>query len=233
MSDTRVPYKFYFNVILKVNTKIGGTNFVLKENPFLVEKTTIIFGADVSHPGPGSPPDVPSIAAVVASVDEYAVQYGPSIRFQKGRVEIIQDLSDMVIERLEDFYKKNKKKPERILFCRDGVSEGQFKQVVDKELEAIKEACRSFYRKNESMPKITFLVAQKRHHTRFYPLDSKNADSSGNVPPGFVCETAITHPFEYDFYLQSHAGLQGTSRPCHYYILSDENNLPPDKIQKF
>ena len=33
-------------------------------------------------------------------------------------------------------------------------------------------------------PPITFLVVQKRHHTRFFPTDPRAADRSGNVPPG-------------------------------------------------
>lgn len=44
-------------------------------------------------------------------------------------------------------------------------------------------------------------------------------------------DTEVTHPTEYDFYLLSHAGLQGTSRPTHYRVLMDENNIGPDDLQ--
>jgi len=33
-----------------------------------------------------------------------------------------------------------------------------------------------------------------------------------------VVDTDICHPSENDFYLVSHAGLQGTSRPVHYLV---------------
>lgn len=41
---------------------------------------------------------------------------------------------------------------------------------------------------------------------------------------------ALQHPFEYAFYLNSHAGLQGTSRPTHYHVLADENRFPANDL---
>jgi hypothetical protein len=55
-------------------------------------------GADVSHPGPGS--TLPSISALVASVDPWACVYAASIRVQDSRTEIIQDLAEMLMVEL-------------------------------------------------------------------------------------------------------------------------------------
>jgi Piwi domain len=33
-------------------------------------------------------------------------------------------------------------------------------------------------------PPVTFLVVQKRHHTRLFPMNSSEGDKSGNVMPG-------------------------------------------------
>jgi len=51
------------------------------------------------------------------------------------------------------------------------------------------------------------------------------AGPSTNVPSGVVVDTVITHPREFDFYLYSHGGNLGTSRPSHYHLLWDENNF--------
>lgn len=36
----------------------------------------------------------------------------------------------------------------------------------------------------------------------------KQIGKSGNIPAGTTVDTSITHPFEFDFYLCSHAGIQ-------------------------
>ncbi|KAF8390187.1 hypothetical protein HHK36_024709 [Tetracentron sinense] len=52
-----------------------------------------------------------------------------------------------------------------------------------------------------------------------------------NIPPGTVVDTVITHPKEFDFYLCSHWGMKGTSRPTHYHVLWDENQFTSDELQ--
>ena len=46
-------------------------------------------------------------------------------------------------------------------------------------------------------------------------------------------DSTITHPTEHDFYLLSHAGIQGTSRPAHYHVLMDQSQFDADTIQTF
>ena len=44
------------------------------------------------------------------------------------------------------------------------MSEGQFEMVLNKEISAIQRACLSL--EDNYQPGITYIVAQKRHHTR-------------------------------------------------------------------
>ena len=48
----------------------------------------MLVGMDVTHPGPGSPKGLPSIAAVVASCDGSFIQYPASLRLQEHRKEV-------------------------------------------------------------------------------------------------------------------------------------------------
>ncbi|KAI8330896.1 Piwi domain-containing protein [Chlamydoabsidia padenii] len=219
------------NVCLKVNTKLGGKNHLLDRNqiPFISKKPTIVFGADVSHPAPGDN-NHPSVVALTASMDASVSQFASAIRVQASRTEIINDLANMVKELLKAFFASTGAKPAQILFYRDGVSEGQFAKVLEQEVAAIHAACASL--EKGYRPPLTFLVVQKRHHARFFPMRSQDSDKSGNCLPGTVIDTGIVHPFEFDFYLQSHAGLLGTSRPAHYHVLYDDNKFKADELQE-
>lgn len=202
------------NISLKINSKLGGVNHVIdpSEKSPVFREPVIIFGADVTHPSP-TENGIPSIAAVVASMDKDATKYRAQVRAQRheksgGAQEIINDLAAMVKELLIEFYKANRKlKPSKIIFYRDGVSEGQFDQVLVHEVRAVQEACMKLEKGYH--PGITFVVVQKRHHTRLFCEDRR--DESGkaqNVPPGTTVDSGITHPYEFDFYLCSHFGIQ-------------------------
>ena len=56
---------------------------------------TLVLGADVVHPAPGSD-GRPSFSAVVGNVDSDSAKYIATMQVQESRVEIIQDLEKMV-----------------------------------------------------------------------------------------------------------------------------------------
>ena len=124
------------------------------------------------------------------------------------------------------------------------MSEGQFLTVLASELVAIRAACTEL--EEGYQPKITYIVVQKRHHTRFFPSDN-NKYKNGNALAGTVVDQGINHPTEGDFYLlryvlryvgqiitssyYSHEGIQGTSRPCHYQVLWDDSDFSADELE--
>ena len=65
---------------------------------------------------------------------------------KKGRcsIEIIKELDTMVIDLLWVFKKTcGNRLPNKIVFYRDGVDEGQYQKVLDNEVNKIKQACSS------------------------------------------------------------------------------------------
>jgi hypothetical protein len=236
LGEPRKQDQYFSNVALKVNTKLGGMNHLLDgaAMKWLTKTKTMMVGIDVTHPGPGSREGTPSIAAVVASIDQSFVQFPASIRIQQTKKEMLDELRDMMVERLLVWEGKNKSLPDRIIVYRDGVSEGQFDTVLLEELPQILASFQkmSTQTRGKYRPKVSIIICGKRHHARFYATNSQYADRNGNTRPGTVVDKGITGVFDFDFYLQAHAGLQGNVKATHYTVVYDENNLQADEIQK-
>ncbi|KAF8162674.1 argonaute-like protein [Crassisporium funariophilum] len=240
MKCRNAKQQYWANVLLKVNVKLGGINVIPDPQSARVltdpANPTIVIGAT----------DRPSFTALVGSIDQNTAKYVATSRIQKGGQEIIDDMKDMckvllnlwplrralltdamqhifgVHKAYRENFEKKKFEPKRLIFYRDGVSEGQFRHVLD--LEACQEM--------NIRPKITLIIVGKRHHIQLFPTNPQQGDKSGNCPAGTVLDRDVTHPTDHDFYLQSHAGLLGTSRSAHYSVLHDvsshENIQRPD-----
>ncbi|KAG5652514.1 hypothetical protein H0H81_004786 [Sphagnurus paluster] len=250
----RKKAQYFANVALKVNMKMGGVNHLLdpESMKWFAQMPTMLVGIDVTHPGRDSVKGTPSIAAVVASVDGQFAQYPASMEMQKTKEEMVVGLEQnpgsrdnqetkeesvvglerMMHERLTLYKARNKGLPERVLVYRDGVSEGQFGLVIKKEMPRIRDAFKRFdTAEKRYTPKLTIVICGKRHHTRFYPTEAQDADRLGNPKPGTVVDRGVTAVYHFDFFLQAHGGLQGTTRPTHYYVVHDEIGFTADQLQ--
>ncbi|KAG0149361.1 hypothetical protein CROQUDRAFT_653652 [Cronartium quercuum f. sp. fusiforme G11] len=229
--------QYYANVTLKINAKLGGLNHVIGGSaPFLVNPPTMVMGADVTHPGADSLE--PSIAGIVASTNQHGLGYAAEFGVQAGRQEIIENLDNLAGNLLSKYHDRNNVLPKRIIFYRDGVSEGQFAQVISKEIPLLRKAISKAegspqYKNQPGGPiTLTFIVCGKRHHFKFGPTNpQKDGDKTGNLLPGIVVDTGIVHPFDFDWYGLSHAGLLGTSRSSHYTVLVDDAKHTADALQ--
>ncbi|KAJ1422755.1 Ribonuclease H-like superfamily [Sesbania bispinosa] len=97
ISPLKITDQYLTNVLLKINSKLGGINSLLTiehsgKLPLIKDTPTMILGMDVSHGSPGQL-DIPSIAAVVGSRRWPLIsRYRASVRTQSSKVEIIDAL---------------------------------------------------------------------------------------------------------------------------------------------
>ncbi|KAI6650883.1 putative translation initiation factor 2c [Oopsacas minuta] len=238
------------NICLKINAKLGGVNhsIIMEGTPTaqLMKDPTMFMGADVNHPKPGTDRYTPSIAAAVATIDRRLAKYASSCRFQQHeradadtttgtkrhyRKEIIIEFKAMAKELINAFILYNKgRRPQKIIYYRDGVSEGQFQHVLEHELLALRAACLEI--DPEYKPTMTIIIVQKRHHLRMFPSNPRDAcGKAQNIPPGTTLDHTVTHQVEFNFYLNSHFALQGTAKCALYHVLWDENGFNSDSLQ--
>ncbi|KAM0324838.1 hypothetical protein ACHAQA_007804 [Verticillium albo-atrum] len=231
--------QYHSNVAMKVNAKLGGTTCRIphpnakapKGQPPFFSEPTMIMGLDISHAGAGV--SSPSMAAMTMSMDKDACRYAAACQTNGYRVEMLSpaNTNELLGKLVPMWMTKlgSKTPPRHVYFFRDGVSEGQFAQVMDIELGAIKAYFREKYQ--NMVPKFTVIVATKRHHIRFFPARGKG-DRNNNAQPGTLLENEVCHPFQWDFYLCAHSAIQGTARPVHYHVLLDEAKVDHCKLQQ-
>jgi len=227
--------QYISNVCMKFNAKLGGQTGravgPMSGGPtghFNV--STLVLGADVSHGAPGS--DNPSMAALTCSMDKLGIRYAAACETNGYRVEMIttDNINNMLKPMIQHWTQHvgGGKFPSRIIYFRDGVSEGQYRHVLEQEVYDMKALLKT------ADPKLNIpfivVVGSKRHHIRFFPEPGKG-DRNGNPLPGTLVESGVTHPFENDFYLCSHAAIKGTARPMHYHVLLNEVGMSNEELQ--
>lgn len=149
--------------------------------------------------------------------------------------------------------------PTKVLYYRDGVGQGksyvstycetlanmnttsgQYTETREKELRGIREAYNKIFESPNLIkglaltkrfdPKITAVIVTKRHQTRFFPLSEV---ATQNCDPGTVVDSGVTHPYYFDFYLQSHHAPAGTAKPTYYFVLENGMDYSPEELQNF
>lgn len=238
------PRGYAQNLMLKINTKLGGTNHTLvsrlpmtsktpvfQEPPaslsWIFDKACMLVGIDVSHGETSSSTE--SVAAVVASMDGRCSQYAARISAQVAGQEIVRSLEESMVSLLTTFRLRNSgKMPSSIVVYRDGVGEGQFSQVTTLELTAIRGAVELMGHTEDSV-KISIIICQKGHHTRLvYEESATGAPTTYINPcPGLCVDASggvnsISSGHLNEFYLNSHVAIQGTAKPCKYTLVHDE-----------
>jgi len=258
------PDQYCSNIALKINTKLSNisnnaraweTSYKvagseMKGIPWLSEVPTLVLGFSISH---GLGQDSKSIIAGHVALDAGCMQFAQSVSVQ-SKSDIISNeiMEDMAETLLQHFMVHVGEYPCRVLVYRDGVSEGDFKHVLENECAAIRKVCL----KNQasdvlqacgdfSCPPITFIVCQAQHNIRIVP--ERPVLRHGNVFSGTCVDDEIldvkdsllvatkdvprepSRCFEdpnddgYDFLLTSQGGLKGTSKPVMYRVLLNEN----------
>ncbi|KAL1303294.1 hypothetical protein AAFC00_006700 [Neodothiora populina] len=226
--------QYMSNVLMKLNAKLGGVTSravgKTSKGPkgLFAKHTTCIIGVDVSHAAPGS--QVASMAAVTCSTNKLATRYAANCEVNGYRKEMIEpdNISKLIMPLIKEWVQtvNEGRFPDTIIYFRDGVSEGQFTQVMEQEVQVIQQRLRAV--KPDHPTKFVVIVASKRHHVRFFPKPG-TGDRNGNPLPGTLVETGVTHPRENDFYLCSHAAIKGTARPVHYHILLNERDTENER----
>jgi len=259
----RNPKGFHANLMLKINHKMGGVNHTLSsrsadaaavnkkvfENPdywpvpdsisWVFDEPTMLMGLDASrNTDPGNfKSDNNQHHAVVASMDGKCGQYCAYVSVRNTKSDFSTTLQEGSQKLIHTFKERNGVFPRHIIVYRDGISDNQFSDVIDKEVGAIKDSL-AYLGIPEHGCKVSFIICQKRHSTRLF-YDHKQP---GNKPfftnpcPGICLDesgglNSVTSAQTLEFYINSHSPIQGTCKPCKYTMIYDEIGFTLPQIE--
>lgn len=138
----------------------------------------LFIGADVTHPSGKKILDDgrcthPSLASVTGNVDRHFQEYFGTSRLLRSKQEVMEvdQIKPMIKEVILNFAEGVGDLPQKIIFCRDGVSLGQHKDTIKNEVSAVFEAFEEIleeYNETRKRPQLMFLVVKKGHKTNMF-----------------------------------------------------------------
>jgi len=207
-------------VVIQMNAKLMGAPWQV----VIPLHGLMTVGFDVCH----SPKNKnKSYGAFVATMDQKeSFRYFSTVNEHIKGQELSEQMSVNMACALRSYQEQHRSLPERILFFRDGVGDGQLYQVVNSEVNTLKDRLDEIYKsagKQEGC-RMTFIIVSKRINSRYFT-------GHRNPVPGTVVDDVITLPERYDFFLVSQAVRIGTVSPTSYNVISDNMGLNADKLQ--
>ncbi|KAI9608048.1 hypothetical protein H4Q26_005501 [Puccinia striiformis f. sp. tritici PST-130] len=228
---------------LSKNLKIGGLNHRLADlESACGGAPTMIVGADLTHNNLALKMK-PSIAALVGSLDRTMLKYAPAVGVQPllepsdedGRPrsqEPIQLFRTLLFGLLQKWAKNNpvQKYPRRMIIFRDGVSDGEFSQVLESEFKAAKGICGS-----ETVRKggrVQDHIHSMREKSSFKDVAGLTLSRQIRQCASRICPRQPNRrPIAVRFLCPDPGRLARNSRPTRYVILKDESNSSADQLQ--
>lgn len=207
-------------VVIQMSAKLGGIPWLIR----MPVKGLMTVGFDVSH----HPRDRSrSVGALVATMDikKSSAFYSVTSSYSDGNAMNI-GLANHMQKALDIYVEECGELPQKILFYRDGVGEGQIQYLMEKEVQPLISKLRSIYGSEE--PKLAYIIVNKRINSRMFKMTGSRYD---NPKPGTVVDRVITLPERNDFFLISQHVGQGTVSPTSYNIVFNNSGLSKDRLE--
>lgn len=225
VNDKVFSKRGYFDKInFQICSKLGYPLWIIERPPGLDSKSpmTMIMGADVYHSKGNE-----SVSAVIGTLNQHYSKYVSLSRVQPKRgQEIMTQISEMVIECVEEFKAVNKKLPKRILFFRDGVGDQMIDLVKKHEIEMIKAGLEAKF-PNE-VPMITFILVTKRVSQKVLEGTAGSMNISNPRSGTIVSAQIIKNDME--FFMVAQNVTEGTANPTRYQIILNECGYTADAL---
>lgn len=174
-------------VMIQINCKLGGAPWMIN----FPMSGCMAIGFDVTH---DTKDRGMSYGAFVASFDlKKSVKYFSACSAHRSGEEVSANISVHMVSALKAYSLEHGTLPDRIMFYRDGVGDGQIEYVHKMEVQSALTRIGEIYSKHGEgkFPKFSFIIVNKRLNTRIFLNQGSRVS---NPMSGTVVDNTITLP---------------------------------------
>jgi hypothetical protein len=223
------------NILIQINTKIGGISYVIDFDKNIKDKHLMIIGVNSSK-------------LIIDKVPHLSISYCASLNDDfteyTNKKEILNEeenrnnslsIGVFLYEALIEYFKKNKKFPGGVIIYRQGISEGK-ESVIMGEIEQINEILTgdSPYEtiKGLIIP-YYYILVNKRSTIKFFESspDSDENDYYANPENGLLVRRKAVRDEIFEFYIQPQKVNIGSATPTYFHVPYGNMDYPELLIQ--
>ncbi|XP_055355756.1 piwi-like protein 1 isoform X2 [Paramacrobiotus metropolitanus] len=207
-------------VCMQINAKLGGDIWTMR---FPFDAPTMVIGIDCHRDRLNQK----ILVAAAASVNNTLSKYYNCAVYADNDEEVLTCIPLLIKECMSHFMDKCAKNLAGVFVYRDGISEGQLRNIKEIELAAVRNITDGL--STDRKIRLTYILVNKRESTRFF---KDNNGGIYNPLPGTVVDDVVTRPFRYDFYIVSQTVREGTVAPTYYNVIDDDSGMQPAHLQQ-
>ncbi|KAK0403128.1 hypothetical protein QR680_016731 [Steinernema hermaphroditum] len=227
------------NIVAKTNVKLGGINYEVElkgdNNLTRLRKSCLVVGFAVNHSkcheNRIATAKQSTVFGFAANVKKHPDDFVGDYFFEEaGRTEKSASIMTVMESCVRRFHRARGFYPSEVIVFRNGASDGQYGYIQEYEIPMIERAMEN---SGAVSALLTVVIPQKAHNFRLLPrfLDPSDHITKQNVQSGTVLDHGVVHPLYTEYYLNSHAGVAGSSKTPRYTVLYDQNSLTMDDLQ--
>ena len=224
------------NILIQMNTKIGGTSCIASFNEDIKKENLMVVGVDSS--GYEDNGKLYQNLSFCASLDKYFTNY-----VNKKTTVTIEDydntnlpIATFMETALAEYFKIHKQFPSGIIIYRQGISKGQ-KNYLKTEIEQLQKIFNGDSDKKcfkDIKIKYYYVLVNKKSSLKFFEESTYNNKRNRNNDKGIydnpdsgllICDKLISSD-KFEFYIQPQKVTQGTATPTCFQVEYGNMNCP-------
>lgn len=219
------------NILIQINTKIGGTSYRVDFGKEINESNFMIVGIDSSYFFENGKRKIN--VAICSTMNKYFTEYTNQKEClnEEYSHDFCLPIKKYLFTALSEYFSKNKRFPKGIIIYRQGVSQEQ-KKILKGEIEEINNLIDGTGSELSGL-KIPYyyILVNKKNNLKFFSASSnagKNnrSDEFENPEEGLLVFKSIVDPSIFEFYIQPQRVTSGTATPTNFHVAFGTLNCP-------